>query len=358
MKESDSTILPATLADIRDEDLLAELKEYEGRSVYAIMLKELGRRQAKRDREARAKEATDAAVAQLTPIQRRRAKTRVEVDSDRTSSDYLRFLPTPLAICSLPYRALPDDVTRYERRQGRMTLVVNSGELLAPNGEWTPQPVPWGPKARLIMTHLSTEALRNKSPLVETTGSLSEFMREIGFEPTGGRYGNLGLFKEQLRALAACSMTFGAWDGQRSAVMKMKPLEKVELWYEGHPDQRSLSPNTIKFSETFYNQLKKHALPIDVRALKAFSNSARKLDLLFWITYRATRLDEPLILDWKPLKEQFGEGIARDRKFKEQITEDLAAIKEVFPKLKIELTSQGMEMKPVDPSILALPKKR
>lgn len=102
------------------------------------MLKELGRRQAKRDGEAKAKEVTDAAAAQLTPIQRRRVRSRVEVDTDRTSSDYLRFLPTPLAICSLPYQALPEDVTRYERRQGRMTLVVNSGELLAPNGEWTP----------------------------------------------------------------------------------------------------------------------------------------------------------------------------------------------------------------------------
>jgi len=208
------------------------------------------------------------------------------------------------------------------------------------------------------MAHLSTEALRNQSSVVETGASFSEFMREIGFEPTGGREGNIRHFKDQLRALAACRMTFGAWDGNRSATMEMKPLEKVELWYEGHPDQRSLSPNTIQFSESFYLQLKKHALPIDVRALKAFSNSARKLDLLFWITYRATRLEEPLILDWKPLKEQFGEGIARDRKFREQITEDLAAIKEVFPKLKIDLTSQGMEMNPTDPSILALPKKK
>lgn len=133
MRESESTIFPATLAAIRDEDLLAELKEYEGRSVYVNMLKELGRRQAKRDREAKAKEVTDAAAAQLTPIQRRRAR--------------------------------------------------------------------------------------------------------------------------------------------------------------------------------------------------------------------------------KPLKEQFGERTARDRRFREQITEDLAAIKEVFPKLKIELTSQGMEMEPVDPWILALQKR-
>ncbi len=339
---------------IRDEDLIAELKEYEGRSTYAIMQKELGRRQAKRDREAKAARA----IEKLPVGIRRRTRARIQVESEKPSADYLRFLPTPLAICSLPYRALPSDVTRYERRQGKMSLVVSSGTLMAPNGEWTPQPVPWGPKARLIMAHLSTEALRNQSSVVETGASFSEFMREIGFEPTGGREGNIRHFKDQLRALAACRMTFGAWDGNRSATMEMKPLEKVELWYEGHPDQRSLSPNTIQFSESFYTQLKKHALPIDVRALKAFSNSARKLDLLFWITYRATRLDEPLILDWKPLKEQFGEGISRDRKFREQLTEDLAAIKEVFPKLPIKLTTQGLEMNPTDPSLLALPKKR
>ena len=98
-------------------------------------------------------------------------------------------------------------------------------------------------------------------------------------------------------------------------------------------------------------------MPVDVRALRAFSNSARKLDLLFWITYRITRLQDKLVLDWKPLKEQFGEGFSRDRDFRHQLAEDLANVLELFPKLPIKLTERGLEMHQADARMLAIPAK-
>ncbi len=80
-----------------------------------------------------------------------------------------------------------------------------------------------------------------------------------------------------------------AWDGKKSAQVDVKPFSKMQLWFSDNPDQQSLWPTTIQFSDEFYRSLEQHALPVDVRALRAFSNSARKLDLLFWITYRITR---------------------------------------------------------------------
>ena len=120
---------------------------------------------------------------------------------------------------------------------------------------------------------------------------------------------------------------------------------------------QSLWPNTVQFSEDFYKALQKHALPVDVRALRAFSNSARKLDLLFWITYRITRLESKLILDWKPLKDQFGEGFSRERDFKAQLADDLASVLELFPKLPIKLTDRGLEMENADAKALAIPRR-
>jgi hypothetical protein len=153
-------------------------------------------------------------------------------------------------------------------------------------------------------------------------------------------------------------MEFSAWDGSKSAMVDVKPMEKVELWFSDNPDQQSLWPTTITFSDRFFEQLQKHALPIDVRALRAFSNSARKLDLLFWISYRITRLEERLILDWKPLKEQFGEGFARDRDFRAQLADDFASIQELFPKLPAKLTERGLEMEPADARVLSIPKRK
>lgn len=350
---------PDTTA-IRDADLcdkLAAAQSY-APALRDTMIRSLERTQADRDKAAAEAAARRAELDALPREQRRRRIVREVIEAEGPSPDNLRYLPTPLAICGLPYRRLPEDQIEFERRQGRMSLVVASGKLMAPNGKRVAQPIPWGPKARLIMAHLSTEALKSGSATVETADSLSGFMRDMGFDVTGGERGSLSPFKEQLRALAACRMEFSAWDGKRSAMVDVRPLKKVELWFGDDPNQRSLWPTKVTFSDDYFRELKNHALPIDIRALRAFAGSARKLDLLFWITYRITRLDTHLVLGWKPLKEQFGDGFARERAFRAQLADDLASLKELFPKLPVKLSERGLEMDAADSSVLGIPKRK
>ncbi|WP_239510413.1 replication protein RepA, partial [Klebsiella pneumoniae] len=66
---------------------------------------------------------------------------------------------------------------------------------------------------RLVLLHLCTEAVRQRSPEIEVARSLSGFMREMGFAVTGGERGTIRQFKEQLNRLAACTMQIGLWDG-------------------------------------------------------------------------------------------------------------------------------------------------
>jgi hypothetical protein len=47
------------------------------------------------------------------------------------------------------------------------------------------------------------------------------------------------------------------------------------------PSQRALFPSTISFGLDFYNTLTRHALPINMLAVRAFANSPRKLDISF-----------------------------------------------------------------------------
>ncbi|MCX5497874.1 replication protein RepA [Kaistia dalseonensis] len=339
---------------LQDSDLIERLRRYDaGQRLGApgsrsLFIDQLLEEQAARQRKV-------VLINSLPRDAKRRAEWREDIDKNGLSADSLRFMPTPLAICGLPHRRLPADQTEYERQQGRMSLVVTAGKLRAPNGERLLQPVPWGPKARLIMAHLSTEALRNRSPVVETADTLKQFMDDMGFKMRGGAHGTIAPFKEQLRALAACRMEFSKWDGRRSAQIDVKPLEKVELWFSDNPDQRSLWPTTITFSQQFYDELVKHALPVDVRALMAFSASSRKIDLLLWLTFRMTRLSSHYVLDWARLKEQFGDGFARDRKFRETFAAELASIHELFPKVPARLTERGLEMGAADPSAFAIP---
>lgn len=343
---------------IRDADLRERLEQARGGIVFTTMVSVLVGEQRKRDEAAVAAAAKKAKLDAMPRDRRRRAVAREAITTEGASPENLRYMPTPLAICGLPYKALPQEQTEFERAQGRMAVTVTAGKLRAPDGSRVQQPVPYGPKARLIMAHLSTEALRNNSPIIETSETLSGFMRDIGFEPRGGRNGNIEPFKDQLRALAACRMEISAWDGIRSGSIDVKPLQKVELWFAEHPEQQSLWPTKIAFSTDFYEELKKHALPIDVRVLRALSNSARRLDLMLWVTYRITRLPSKLVLDWTPLKEQFGEGYTRPRAFKEAFAEDVAVLKELFPKLPLKLTERGLEMEAADASALAIPKRK
>jgi hypothetical protein len=343
---------------IRDSDLREQLETARGSLTFRSVVSFLAESQRRRDQAEAAKTARAAKFAAMPREKRRRLDAFETLESDGTNPNNLRFMPTPLAICGLPYKALPPDRLEFERKQGRMAVTITAGKLRAPDGRRVQQPLPWGPKARLIMAHLSTEALRNRSPVIETSESLSGFMRDMGFEPRGGPRGNIDPFKDQLRALAASRMEISSWDGKRSGSVDVKLLDKIELWFGEYPEQRNLWPTKIAFSQSFYNELEKHALPIDVRALRALSNSARRLDLLFWVTYRITRLHTRLVLDWHPLKDQFGDGYTRDRAFREAFIEDVAAIKDLFPKLPLQLTARGLEMEPADVSALAISKHR
>lgn len=342
---------------IRDDDLREQLAKVRGGIAFESFARMLASQQQKRDDERAAEARRAAAIAALPREQRRRAIIREVIEEEGPSPDNLRFMPTPLAICGLPYKALPEGVNEFERTQGRMAVTVTAGKLRSPDGRRVQQPLPWGPKARLIMAHLSTEALRSRSRVIETSETLSGFMRDMGFEPRGGKRGNIDPFKDQLRALAACRMEISSWDGKRSGQVDVKPLEKVELWFGDHPDQQSLWPTKVAFSQAFYDELEKHALPVDVRVLRALSNSARRLDLMFWVTYRITRLKSNFLLTWPALKEQFGDGYNRDRAFREAFKEDVAALKELFPKLPLRLTERGIEMEAADASALAIPKR-
>ena len=274
-------------AEIRDADLLEQLAQLQGTFSYEVMQRTLARTQASRDAERLRR-------ANLTAIERRRDDARKQMDASPAIADNLRHIHSVLAICSLPYTRQPDSVRRYERKQGRMSLIVHAGELKNPDGVTSAQPLPYGSRARLLMLHLCSEAVRQKNPTIHIEDSLSAFIRAMGYPVTGGPRGTLTAFKQQLNALAACHLQIGMWDGQRSRTINAVPFSEIDVWMPTNPDQRMLWPSTITFSLDFYNSLTAHALPVNILAVRAFANSARKLDLLFWLGYRLNSIKKPL----------------------------------------------------------------
>lgn len=338
-------VLSAT--GIRDADLVAQLEAARGSGAYEFVRMNCQRLQDERDR-----------VGRMTPSDRRRTTAREILESGGVTPENLRHIHSVLAICSLPYTRQPIEVREYERKHGRMSLTVEAGKLRGPDGSWVEQPLPFGSRARLLMLHLCSEAIRQKSPTIHIEDSLTAFIRAIGFPVTGGPRGTLQSFKQQINALAACHMRIGVWNGSRSSTIHTAPFSRVDVWLPENPDQRMLWPSTLTFSLDFYQTLAEHALPVNVEAVKAFSNSPRKLDILFWLGYRMKNLRKPLRISWAALVEQFGQGYARQRDFVADFTQEIGQVSKVFPRLPISVGEDGLSLSPADPEVIALPQLR
>jgi len=332
---------------IRDTDLLEKLAAARGNAGFAFVVRQCRFEQEKRDK-----------ALLLTRNARRRQIARDKLEAGAADRQHLRHIHSVLAICGLPYTRQPLEVREFERNQGRMSLVVEAGKLRTPDGRWELQPLPYGSRARLLLLHLCSEAIRQKSAVVDIEDSLTAFIKAMGFPVTGGKNGTLTSFKTQVNALAACHMRIGVWDGVRARTVSTQPFSSIDVWFPTSPDQRMMWPSTITFSHDFFSTLANHALPVNVEAVKVFAGSPRKLDLLFWLGYRLNNLTEPLRISWDALKEQWGQGYNRDRNFKRDFAEEIAQIKEIFPKLPIELREEGCVIKPAGTNALAIPARR
>lgn len=350
---------PADESLIRDPDLRERLEAARGGFAFDTVARVLVSEQQKRDAARAKEEAREARLAKMPPVRRRRAVVREVIENSPIIPDDLRHLHSIFAIVSLPRTRQPVDVREYERRSPTgYSLVVEAGKLMNPDGEWIAQPLPYGTRARLLLIHLCSEAIRQKSPTIEVADNLSGFLRDMGVKVTGGKNGTLHYFKQQINALAACHLRIGMWNGRQAATLDTKPFKKMNVWLPDNSSQLMLWNSTVTFSKEFYEGLEDHALPVNAHALKAFANSTLKLDLYSWVIYRINHIREPLTLTFANVHSQFGDGYKRERAFKAELTDALKDMREVLPHLPLSLSEHGLTLHPGDAGMVALPNRK
>lgn len=338
--------------DIRDADLRERLAKVPGDQFGRMMREGLVREQKARDEKS-------ARLASLTPLARRREVVREELAEPLNSKDRYH-VHSVLALCGLPYKKPPEGQGDYVREYGRSSLVVQAGYLKDPNtGKMTKQGLPYGPKARLLLLHICTMALRQNTHEIEVADSMSAFIRELGFEVTGGTRGTIAQFKEQLHRLAAARMQIGLWRGDKTTTISTQPIEAFDVWLPSDPAQRMLWNTKLYMDEKFFRTLKDHALPVDIRAMRAFAHSAKQIDIVLWLVSRLNGMDRVTPISWDSLKDQFGRDItSRDRKFRQSFTEDIKAIQDVYPNLRLSLSAKGITLHPTDAKLLLVPQRK
>jgi hypothetical protein len=90
-----------------------------------------------------------------------RVHQRLIAQPEEGDEQRLAFQHTVFCQTSLPYRNPGNEVRKWERKQGAVSLRVEAGAAQHPKtGDWVELGLPWGTKPRLILAHLNAEALR------------------------------------------------------------------------------------------------------------------------------------------------------------------------------------------------------
>lgn len=262
----------------------------------------------------------------------------------------LNFVYSGWAQCALPHRRLADDAP-WEIAAEKVRLVVEPGRR--PSGEEGDGPlefmgVPFGSHARLILLYLQTEALRTNSREIELGRSLRDWLGRIGVS-VGGRTGKL--VKDQAERISRCRLTFHLQGAKTAGLINQSIVDRALFIEDADAPQGRLSLEMAKLSEGFFEQLRRHPVPLEEAAIRAINNNPAALDCYFWLAYRLHALTAPRLVSWKALKGQFGGGFKEAYHFKNKWSQTLQMALALYPAANVDVVEQGVLLKPSRPPV-------
>jgi hypothetical protein len=262
----------------------------------------------------------------------------------------LNFVYSGWAQCALPHRRLADDAP-WEISADKVRLVVEPGRR--PSGVEGDGPlefmgVPFGSHARLILLYLQTEALRTNSREVELGRSLRDWLGRIGVS-VGGRTGKL--VKDQAERISRCRLTFHLHGGKSAGLINQSIVDRALFIEDNDAPQGRLSLEMAKLSEGFFEQLRRHPVPLEEAAIRAINNNPAALDCYLWLAYRLHALTAPRLVTWTALKGQFGGGFKEAYHFKNKWSQTLQMAMAVYPGANVDVVEHGVLLKPSRPPV-------
>lgn len=284
----------------------------------------------------------------LTPTQVKLIATGTEIMD--MPPDRADFLHTVMCQVGLPRRRT--DARTFERQNGNISILLEAGKLFD-GREFVEQPLPYGTTPRLVMVHVSSEAIRTQQRRIEIGDSIRQFLTTLGMQTSGGARGGYTILRRQMEALAACRLTLGMHAEGRTVTLDAKPIKRFEAWLQQDGLQRTLWPGVLELSEDFFNTLSEHAVPLDYRALGALKHSSLALDVYTWLAHRLCRVKNArgVKLSWNNLRDQFGQEYGTSKDFKKEFRHALRQVAVVYPDARIEEVVGGLTLYPSRPPL-------
>jgi len=300
----------------------------------------------------------------LTLVEKRSLEAKIALEA-RTAlvtgmREQIAYQHTVLCQTCLPYRNPGDAVRIWKREQGDIALCVEAGMALRPETkQWVELGLPFGPKARLILAYLNSEALKTGSPKIEVERSLTAFVRRLQDPTQRGKSGPNGreilAFKEQLSRLSVANIRMAMSTNEHMVQINSQFVDVIDLWLTKDENNRVLWSPTLHLNPRYFNDLKKHAVPLDERALAALAHSAMALDIYAWLAQRLHRIPQgkPQSVSWVALKGQFGVSLSRINNFRSKFRAAMFQVLACYPKAKVEADHKGLTLRHSQPPISA-----
>ena len=275
------------------------------------------------------------------------------IQNDLCESAYdagaIGFIAKFLVQTTLPHRRQPG--SQYSRTDGRFTLSITD---VGGAG------LPYGSYPRLILIWMTSEATHTANRQLELGASLSRFMAELGLHATGGHWGTIPRFRDQMQRLIGAAISM-RWEqetaGQhQSAGENLLLADRFHLWWTPQILPTALPvTSSITLSENFFEQLVAAPVPLDLRAVRVLKQSPLALDLYAWATRRVSYLERPTLISWEALRGSFGAGYADTPqgrvKFRAKVLDALGRVCRVYSALRLEIEESGVLLLPSAPHI-------
>jgi len=212
--------------------------------------------------------------------------------------------------------------------------------------------LPFGTYPRLLLVYLTTEAVRTKSPRIELGATPNDLARRLGLSVISGPRGTAHRLQEQLRCMRLEWQTSVGLTPRSSGsgfvtvggASWLKPLRQLL-------PRRPVWRSHIVLGQTFFEEIARSAVPVDLRAIRRLQRSPLAIDLYVWLTFRMSYLKKPTLVPWQGLQNQFGSDYARTRDFRSRTVTQLEKVIRVYPTVRVSQTDTGLRLCPSPPHV-------
>ncbi len=239
----------------------------------------------------------------------------------------------------------------YSRSTGLLTLNI------APTT--TKYGVPFGTIPRIVLAWICTEAVKTNSRTLLLGHSQREFLEKIQLHSNGR---DIARMRDQCMRLfrAVVSVEYETNEGEGSRRLPITNSDTI-FWHK-NANVQSLWQSELELTEQFFNEVKSHPVPLDLRVYHALSKSPMAMDIYTWLTYRmfVLRASGKMAarIPWVGLMKQLGANYADTkeghRQFRFQFRRRLREVLLFYPEAHSHVKDEGTYLM-LTPCALHLP---